>query len=333
MRIRSRRWWLLPLTMLLASAVLGTAFVAEGLNNLLSEPATTLADAALVDGQRSSQRAAAARQLGERVLARNIFDSATGALAWDAPVEPSSVAPAPAPAPAAPAPGAAPPRCGAGLRLVASVVNAVHPEHSFAALRQDDKTQLLALGARMGELTLYALRPTGAYLQASSGSLCFVPVFLSASERPRPEPRVPATGPARAPGEDRAKAKTTKPPLFAKEELERGVTPLGKAGYAVSRELLLRALKDPGAAGAGAQFKPVERDGHTVGMEVRAVRKGSPLEFMGIQNGDVVRSLNGADLTTPVGLLGALSALRSSDTVMLQVVRDNVPRSIQYLLD
>jgi general secretion pathway protein C len=121
--------------------------------------------------------------------------------------------------------------------------------------------------------------------------------------------------------------------LFSKEELDRGVTPLGKSGYAVSRELLLRALRDPGAAGAGAQFKPVERDGQTVGMEIRSVRKGSPLEYMGIQSGDVVRTLNGADLTTPVGLLSALSAARNADTVVLQVVRDNVPRNIQYLLD
>lgn len=330
MRVRSGRWWLLPLATILGSAVLGTAFVAEGLNNLLGEPATTLSDAALVDQRVSGARAAAARQLGERVLARNIFDSSTGSLAWEVPPQP----PAPQPVPAFAAAEAAPPaRCGAGLRLVASVVNAARPEASFAAVRKDDRTQLLALGARLDDLTLYALRPTRAYLQASSGSLCFLPVFLSASERPRPDAKSPLAGTARAPADDKGKAKTSKPPLFTKEELDRGVTALGKSGYAVSRDLLLRALKDPGAAGAGAQFKPVERDGQTVGMEIRSVRKGSPLEYMGIQSGDVVRSLNGADLTTPVGLLGALSALRNSDTVSLQVVRDGAARSIQYLLD
>jgi general secretion pathway protein C len=329
MGIRSGRWWLLPLATILGSAVLGTAFVAEGLNNLLSEPGTALSDAALVDRQVSGARAAAARQVGEQVLARNIFDSSTGALAWNVPAEPPSARPVPARA----APDAAPPaRCEAGLRLVASVVNEARPERSFAAVRKQDKTQLLALGGRLDELTLYALRSTRAYLQAPSGSLCFLPVFLGPGERPRPEPKLPASA-ARTQADEKPKAKGSKPPLFSKEELERGVTALGKAGYAVSRELLLRALKDPGAAGAGAQFKPVERDGQTVGMEIRAVRKGSPLEFMGIQSGDVVRSLNGADLTTPVGLLSALTTLRSSDSVTLQVVRDNVPRSIQYLLD
>jgi general secretion pathway protein C len=330
MRNLSGRWWLLPLATILGSAVLGTAFVAEGLNNLLTEPGTALSDAELIDRQVSGARAAAARRVGEQVLARNIFDSATGSLAWNAAAEPP---PAP-PVPVRAAVDAAPPaRCEAGLRLVASVVNAARPERSFAAVRKQDKTQLLALGGRLDELTLYALRPTRAYLQAPSGSLCFLPVFLGPSERPRPEPKLPAVSAARAPADDKPKAKGSKPPLFSKEELERGVTVLGKAGYAVSRELLLRALKDPGAAGAGAQFKPVERDGQTVGMEIRAVRKGSPLEYMGIQSGDVVRSLNGADLTTPVGLLGALTTLRSSDSVTLQVVRNNVPRSIQYLLD
>lgn len=330
MRSRSGRWWLLPLAAILGSAVLGTALIAEGLNNLLTEPATALSDAAFADRRVSDVRAAAARRLGEQVLARNMFDSSTGSLAWDAPVEAPSAPPVPtrATADAAPAP---PARCQAGLRLVASVVNASRPERSFAAVRKDDRTQLLALGGRLDQLALYALRPTRAYLQAPDGALCFLPVFLGPSDRPRPEPKLPAAS-ARA-ADEKPKAKGSKPPLFSKEELERGVTALGKAGYAVSRELLLRALKDPGAAGAGAQFKPVERDGQTVGMEIRAVRKGSPLEYMGIQSGDVVRSLNGADLTTPVGLLSALTTLRSSDSVTLQVVRNNAPRSIQYLLD
>ena len=108
---------------------------------------------------------------------------------------------------------------------------------------------------------------------------------------------------------------------------------LGKAGYAVSRELMLRALKDPGAAAAGAQFRPVERDGHTVGMEIRAVRDGSPLQALGVKSGDVVRSLNGADLSTPVGLLSALKTVRDSDSLSLQIERDGATRSLQYLLD
>lgn len=330
MRNRSGRWWLLPLATILGSGVLGTAF-AGGLNNLLTEPATRLSDAALVDRHASRGRAAGARQLGEQVLARNIFDSSTGPLGWDPPAETPAVATLPAAPP--PADPALPARCGPDLRLVASVVNAARPERSFAAVRKGDKTQLLGLGGGIDALTLYALRPTRAYLQAPSGSLCFLPVFLPAGERPRPEPRVPATGAARAPAEDKKGKKTSKPPLFAKEELERGVTPLGKTGYSVSREMVLRALKDPAGAAAGAQLKPVERDGRTVGMEIRTLRKGSPLEYMGIKPGDVVRGLNGVDLMTPEGLLGAMAAVRSADTVSVQIVRDGAPRNLQYLLD
>jgi general secretion pathway protein C len=324
MRDHPRKRWLLSLAAILGTLGAGSIFVAEGLSKLLTNPSTILSDAALADRNTSPVRTAMARQLAERVLARNIFDSTTGPLSWD-----GTTPPPPLTKPQAPiGNGEPPPRCGGGLRLVASIVNAAHPERSFAAVRREDKTHLLALGGQLDDLTLFALRPTRAYLHAKAGSLCFLPVFLSANERPTLETKAPAP---RVAHEEKPKPKS-KQPLFSKEELERGVTPVGRGGYAVARELLLRALKDPGSAGAGAQFRAVERDGAT-GMEVRSVRNGSPLKAMGIQNGDVVRSLNGADLTTPVGLLTALRTVRESDTVTLTLVRDNVTQSIQYLLD
>src|SRR5262249_38683699 len=119
MRIRSGRWWLLPLATILGSAVLGTAFVAEGLNNLLTEPATSLSDAGLAAKHGHAARSVAARHLAERVLARNIFDSSTGPLSWnEAALESPVTAPASAPAPTDAAP---PARCNQNLRLVASV--------------------------------------------------------------------------------------------------------------------------------------------------------------------------------------------------------------------
>lgn len=316
----------------LVTSCIALAFLADGGFSLYRQPERFLADAEAADRPQPRPHAILARQLAERVLARNIFDSQTGPLSWEAKAEPP---PAPAePPPTVAASAAPPPNCPASLRLVASMVNAQHPERSLAALRKDGKTHLLAPGGRLDDLTLFALRPARAYLAAADGALCTLPVFLAASERPPSEPKLPATPPARAADKDKdAKPKAKSKVLFSKEELDHGVVPLGRGGYAIARQLVLRALADPGAAAAGAQFRPVEHDGQVVGMELRAVRSGSPLKYMGLQSGDVVRSLNGADLTTPVGLLSALRAVRESDSVSISITRDNAPQTIQYLLD
>jgi general secretion pathway protein C len=306
------------------------AFLADGSSSLYRQPERFLADAEAADRPQPRPYAILARQLGERVLARNIFDSQTGPLSWEPPAEPTAAAAEPPPMVAASA--GPPPNCPASLRLVASMVNARHPERSLAALRKDGKTHLLAPGGRLDDLTLFALRSERAYLAAADGALCTLPVFLAASERPPSEPKLPAAPPPRAADKD-AKPKPKSRVLFSKEELDHGVVPLGRGGYAITRQLVLRALADPGGAAAGAQFRPVEHDGQVVGMELRAVRSGSPLKYMGLQSGDVVRSLNGADLTTPVGLLSALRAVRESDTVSISITRDNAHQTIQYLLD
>jgi general secretion pathway protein C len=251
-----------------------------------------------------------------------MFDSRTGPLAWQKPTEQDAVdVGADAPVSSEP-----PQPCeGLQIRLIASVVNAVHPEHSFAALRMEGKTHMLGVGAQLGELTLLALRPAYAYVRHGATPVCLLPVFLPASQRPKPQPAPLAHAPAAA--------KPKRKAVFSSQELDAGVRALGGGRFAVSKSLLMRAVRSPTGAALGARLRPVERYGRTVGWELARLRKDSALARMGMQKGDLLRSVNGHELSDAGALLIALRMLQQSDSVTLAISRGNVAQHLQYTLD
>jgi len=200
------------------------------------------------------------------------------------------------------------PRCEGDLWLAGSVVNDARPRLSLAMVRRAAGTAVVSLGARVDDFTVLAIEPTRARLRASNGSECTL-----SEVPPGPRPVVaamPPVSPAPEPGDKPPPGKA----MFASGELAHGVRVLAPRSYAVARSLVVKALGNPGGAAGGAWFRLSERDGQRIGIEVRAVRDGTPLSVMGMRSGDVARSVNGIALDTPAGLIEALRAVRESPT-------------------
>lgn len=331
MRSRRQTHWFTALTAL-AGVASASVVVAHALHSALAVARTDDARREVERAQRAAPvvayTAAVPRQVGEQILARDIFRAQRSAPPRETANELSPAAFAPAAASAAKRPTS---RCAGGLRLVGSVVNTARPERSLAAVSQDGKTHLMVPGRRLNDLTLATVHRTEAYLRTRAGTQCWISF---AAPAPRP---VAASVAAAAKRESAVQApkngKRTFEQFYSPEELEQGVRPLGRQGYAVSRDIVLLALTDPGKAAAGAHFRAVKGSESGAGMEVRKVREGSLLARIGLKSGDVVRSLSGADLTTATGLLAGLRKLRQDDSVTMVVVRDGVERSVQYALD
>lgn len=224
-------------------------------------------------------------------------------------------------------------RCPEELRLVASVVNEARPQLSLAVVRNASGARMLALGGRLDDLVLVTLRPDHAELRDAHGALCRLPVYDPSSRaglkqaRPASAPVRPQPAPAASQGDAKPRA------MFTPDELQQGLRALGNDNYLMSRELLLRALKNPGGAAGGAHFRLVEREGRSVGMEVRAVREGSVLNRMGLRTGDVVRSVNGIDVSNPLGLLDVLRSAREADAMTLTIVQGGKERALRYIIE
>jgi len=72
--------------------------------------------------------------------------------------------------------------------------------------------------------------------------------------------------------------------------------------------------------------------GQSVGMEIRGVRPNTLLTKLGIQNGDILESVNGQSLTSPDAALGAYTTLRTADKFNLSIRRAGRTMMINYTL-
>lgn len=238
---------------------------------------------------------------------------------------------APASPPIARAEGAAaasPPACSGDLRLVASVVVDARPDLSLAMVRRGagEGAAMVNVGGSLEGYTLAALERDRAYLRSREGAICTLSVFGAHAAR------APAEPPPHAPAEDPPEPPKGKA-VFTRDELARGVSELGGDRYRIERALLLRALGNPGGAAGGAYFRAIERDGRTVGMELRGVRAPSALSAMGLRTGDVVHRVNGISLDDALELLSALRSAREAELVSLDITRAGAPRVFQYQIE
>jgi hypothetical protein len=216
-------------------------------------------------------------------------------------------------------------RCPRELRLLGSIVNAARPEHSLAAVRVHGGTRLLRVGDRVDNLEIVALRPARAYLRTERGPPCVLPVFLPASERAQAAP-APAPKLARA-------VRPKKRSLFEPDELREGIRTVAPNTFAVSRGLLQKALGNVAALRRGGRFRIKSEDGKSRGLEIVTMRKGSPLQYLGLQKGDLIRKLNGLDLTQPDGALQAYGIIKSQERFTLAIQRSGGPQTLTYLLE
>jgi hypothetical protein len=205
--------------------------------------------------------------------------------------------------------------CADDLRLMASVYDAAHPSRSMAAVHARGGTRLLRPGQRIGDAELVAVRPLRAYFQPRDAAPCMLRVAPATGSKPPARPRVVARPAART------------------NELSAGIRQLGPHQYAVSRELLQKVLATPLAFRRGARIQVSTGDERVRGLELRALGQAAPLARLGLQRGDIVRSLNGHSLTAPDDALQAMAMLREGKSFSLAVLRGGRPITMSYQVE
>ena len=82
-----------------------------------------------------------------------------------------------------------------------------------------------------------------------------------------------------------------------------------------------------------ARVIPHEEDGRVVGVRLYGIRRTSLLGRLGVRNGDMLRTINGFDMTSPDSALEAYTRLRTSDQLTLAVKRQNNDMTIEYRIE
>jgi len=104
-----------------------------------------------------------------------------------------------------------------------------------------------------------------------------------------------------------------------------GVTDLGNDHYRVDAgDPAVSAYGDPGAFMRKVRIMP-----SSGGARIAGLRSSSLLSQLGFKNGDVIKSVNGSDLTEPDKALEAYAKLRTAKTFEVQLMRGGTPHTIR----
>jgi len=258
------------------------------------------------------------------ILKRNIFDSALGDLTA-VPLAEGLVGPDGEPVEAWD-PSKPPPKCAGSLRLVGSVMSPGYPEWSFAAIAgsSDGKTLLYREGSTVDGSRVLAVYSSKVVV-SSAGGACQLQMFeedegaVARAPMPTRTPAAPATDPAAARNAGLSDA-----------ELDDGITKISETKFRIQRSLVDKALANQGSLMRTARVIPHEEDGRVVGVKLYGIRRNSLLGRLGVRNGDMLRTINGFDMTSPDTALEAYSRLRSADKLTLAVKRQNQETTIEY---
>lgn len=181
---------------------------------------------------------------------------------------------------------------------------------SFAAIEgPDGRAQLQRLGGRTPGGTLARIAWDRVWLTAG-GARCQMRLGIGrAEEAPEPRPRPQA----RPVGGD-ASLSSIPPEIAAR------IQPVSATEIHVDRAAVDRILEEQALLMRSARVTPERQGDQVVGLKLR-LRRGALLETLGLETGDLLRSINGLDVTDPQKALEAYARLRTASHLSIAIER------------
>lgn len=241
----------------------------------------------------SSSRGLSRQQYVDAILRRNLFDSA-------------SIGKAVA------STGAETAITNLSVRLLATMVAepAAYSSALIAEEGKDNSAKGYGIGDKIQDAEIVAIEKRKVTLKRGDGNLEYLTM----------DDKVPA-----APGGGTAVAAAP-----AEGALD-GVTQLGENKYAVERRILDQYLSDLDALSKMARVIPHKGpDGEVDGYRLSGIRRNSPLQQLGIKNGDVIHNVNGTSLANMTDAMGAFQQLSGANNFSFDVSRRGQRQTMEY---
>lgn len=125
--------------------------------------------------------------------------------------------------------------------------------------------------------------------------------------------------------------------VYLREDLDaRRAAPVANApvvqAFRVQREELIETLDDRQRLVGQITLEPAVRDGYLTGFRVADVEEGSDLSKLGLQDDDVILSLNGVPASDPGTFMQAVNSMRGQHSFDLLIERDGQQLTYAYNL-
>ena len=105
---------------------------------------------------------------------------------------------------------------------------------------------------------------------------------------------------------------------------------IGENRWVISREAVLNALDDMGSVLTSARLTPRVKGGAVEGFLVTEIKPRGIMDAVGLKNGDILKRVNGYEMTSPERAVQVLTALKGETSFELDIVRNGQPRSFHY---
>jgi len=103
---------------------------------------------------------------------------------------------------------------------------------------------------------------------------------------------------------------------------------LGPGKFEVSRAEVAQTLADPAQFFSQMRALPHFVNGKTDGFSISQVAPGSVFDQLGMQNGDLITSIDGKPVTNPMQAMGLMQAMKTQSALDLTINRGGAPTSV-----
>jgi general secretion pathway protein C len=103
---------------------------------------------------------------------------------------------------------------------------------------------------------------------------------------------------------------------------------LGPGKFEVSRAQVQQTMENPAQFFSQMRALPHFVNGKTDGFSISQVAPGSIFEQLGLQNGDLLTSIQGQPVTNPMQAMGLIQAVKTASAIDLTVNRGGAPTSV-----
>ncbi len=213
-------------------------------------------------------------------------------------------------------------------------MNTRRREWSFAAITgASGKALLYREGMTVDGRLVVAIGSSNVVMRPESGSHCQLAMFdpgTPETATARPTTRVSRMGMNGDDDDQRRRPRRGREGAIPSSEIEAGITRNSDTNFTVSRSLVDQLLTNQAALMRTARIIPHEENGRTVGVKLYGIRRNSLLGRLGLQNGDMLRTINGYDMSSPDSALEAYTNLRGANNLSVNVVRRGNPMALEY---
>jgi general secretion pathway protein C len=209
-------------------------------------------------------------------------------------------------------PNAPPVKSGLRVKLLGTLV-AGNPDWSFASIQDmvTQRSQTYMVGNTLQGATVTEIERERViilnngrreFIDGQPGDGAFVP----------PSPPVAQANTAPPPGNDS------------------GIRALNDNEYEVPRAEIDKTLNNLNDVAMQARIVPAFKDGQAVGFKLFSIRPNSIYSKIGVQNGDVIRRINGFDLNSPEKALEVYSKMKDASRIEIEIERNGAPIRKSY---